>query len=123
MRFITPYKRAHDLGSARRGTAEHVALSTSGWALAVLVPIFVCILARTLGGGIDEVRATFGNPFVAILTALFLVVGLMHFARGARTPIEDYTRGFLTEALILIAGGIAWVLMAAGLYALARLAF
>lgn len=122
MRFITPYKRAHDLGSARRGTAEHVALSSSGWALAVIVPVFVFILARSLGGSFEEVRATFANPFVAIVTGLFLVVGLTHFARGARTPIEDYTRGFLTEALILIAGGIAWVLMAAGLFALVRLA-
>ena len=86
------------------------------------MPVFVFILARTLGSGFEGVRATFSNPFVAIVTALFLVVGLLHFARGARTPIEDYTRGFLTEALILIAGGIAWALMATGLYALARLA-
>ena len=83
MRYLTTRKRAEGLGSARSGTEHHMAMTTSGWALLVLVPVLVFVLARTIGGSFDEVRATFANPFVAILTALFLVIGMRHFAKGA----------------------------------------
>jgi succinate dehydrogenase / fumarate reductase, membrane anchor subunit len=39
------------------------------------------------------VLATFARPFPAIVTALVLVVGMRHFAKGAQMMIEDYARG------------------------------
>lgn len=122
MRYLTPRKRAAGLGAARHGTAHHVAMTVSGWALLFLVPVFVFILARTLGQGLDAVRATFANPFVAILTGLFLFVGMRHFAKGAQTTIEDYAHGFKREALIMLANAVSYLVIAAGFYALVKLA-
>ena len=122
MRYLTPRKRAEGLGAGRAGTAHHIAMTISGWALVFLVPAFIFVLARTIGGSLAEVRATFANPFVAILTALFLFVGLRHFAKGIQSTFEDYTHGFTREALIMLANAVAWLLIAAGFYALLKLA-
>ena len=122
MRYLTNRKRAEGLGSARSGTAHHIAMTVSGWALLFIVPVFVIVVGRAIGGGHAEVRATFANPFVAILTGLFLVVGLRHYANGARSTFEDYTHGFTREALILATNAVCYLTIAAGLYALVRLA-
>ena len=122
MRYLTPRKRAEGLGAARHGTEHHIAMTVSGWALLFLVPVFVFILARTLGQGYDAVRATFANPFVAILTGLFLFVGMRHFAEGAPTAIEDYAHGFKREALIMLANAVSYLVIAGGAYALLKLA-
>lgn len=122
MHYLTARKRAEGLGSARHGTLRHIFMTASGWALLFIVPIWVVIVGRAIGGSLEEVRATFGHPFVAIVTALFLVVGLRHFATGARTAIEDYARGLARAALIMLANALAYLTIAAGLYALVRLA-
>lgn len=122
MRYLTNRKRAEGLGSARSGTLHHIAMTTSGWALLVLVPVVVFVLARTIGGSYEEVRATFANPFVAVPMALFLVVGLRHFAMGAQTAIEDYAHGAMRTALVMAANAVSALTMAAGLYALIKLA-
>ena len=66
--------------------------------------------------------ATFGNPFAAILTALILIVGMRHFAKGAQTMLEDYARGTTRRALIIFAYSLSYAVTATGLYALVRIA-
>ena len=122
MRYLTPRKRAEGLGAARSGTAHHIAMTVSGWALVFIVPVFVFVLARTIGHGFDHVRETFANPWMAILTGLFLFVGLRHYATGARSTFEDYSHGFTREALIMLTHAVAYVLIAMGFYALIKLA-
>jgi succinate dehydrogenase / fumarate reductase membrane anchor subunit len=122
MRYLTNRKRAEGLGSARAGTEHHIAMTVSGWALLFIVPVFVFVLARTLGGSYDEVRATFANPFVAVLTGLFLFVGMRHFAKGAQMAIEDYAHGAARSALVMAANAISYLTIAAGFYALIKLA-
>ncbi|GGE16808.1 succinate dehydrogenase subunit D [Gemmobacter megaterium] len=122
MRYLTPRKRAEGLGAARHGTGHHIAMTVSGWALLFIVPVFVFVLARTLGQGYEAVRDTFANPFVAILTGLFLFVGMRHFAKGAQMAIEDYAHGFTREALVMLANAVAYLVIAVGFYALIKLA-
>lgn len=122
MRYLTPRKRAEGLGAARHGTEHHIAMTVSGWALLFIVPVFVFILARSLGNDFDDVRATFANPFVAIVTGLFLFVGMRHFAKGAQTTIEDYAHGACRSALMMLANAVAYLVMAVGFYALIKLA-
>lgn len=122
MRYLTSRKRAEGLGSARAGTGHHIAMTVSGWALLFLVPVWVIVVGRAIGGGYDAVKATFGHPFVAILTAVFLVVGLRHYATGARSTFEDYAHGFTREALIMVTNAVCYLTIAAGLFALAKLA-
>jgi succinate dehydrogenase / fumarate reductase membrane anchor subunit len=82
----------------------------------------VILFGRALGQDRAAVIETFGNPFVAILTALMLVVGMRHFAMGAQTMLEDYTRGSTRKALIIGVQCLAAVIAATGLFALARIA-
>lgn len=122
MRYLTPRKRAEGLGAARHGTGHHIAMTVSGWALLFIVPVFVFILARTLGSDYADVRATFENPFVAIVTGLFLFIGMRHFAKGAQMAIEDYAHGFTRDALVMLANAVAYLVIAVGFYALIKLA-
>ncbi len=122
MRFLTARQRAEGRGSAHAGVEHHWSMTVSSVALALLMPVWVVILGRTIGGTQAEVQAAFANPFMAILTALVLVVGMRHFAMGATTLIEDYWRGGTRRALIMLAYFAASVIAATGLFALARIA-
>ena len=122
MRFLTDRKRAEGKGSAHAGAHHHWAMTVSSVALLFMVPVWVFIFGSALGGSRDDVVTTFGQPFVAILTALILVVGMRHFAMGATTMIEDYARGTTRKMLIIGVTSLAWVVAATGLFALARMA-
>ncbi|WP_128515073.1 succinate dehydrogenase, hydrophobic membrane anchor protein [Tabrizicola thermarum] len=122
MRYITPRKRAEGRGAAHHGTEHHWSMTVSSVGLAFLVPVWLYVFGRALGQSREAVVATFGSPFPAILTALLLVVGMRHFAMGATTMIEDYSRGSARKMLIIFVTCLAWVIAATGLFALARMA-
>lgn len=122
MRYVTDRKRAEGDGSAHSGTEHHWFMTVSAVALAFLVPTFLFIVGRALGSGYENVIATFSRPFPAILTALALFVGLVHFHKGARVMIEDYVRGTWRKGLIILAIGVSYALIATGLFALAKIA-
>lgn len=122
MRYLTDRKQAIGKGSAHAGAHHHWAMTVSSVALLLMVPIWVIIFGRALGQDRAAVVQTFGHPFVAILTALMLVVGMRHFAMGATTMIEDYARGNVRKALIIGVQCLAMVIAATGLFALARIA-
>ena len=122
MRFLTDRKRAIGKGSAHAGTEHHWYMQASGVGLAILVPIFVIAFGRALGGTYEEVLAFFARPFVAITTALTLVVAMRHFAKGATMMIEDYARGTMRKGLVITAIALSYAVTATGLFALARIA-
>ncbi|MDJ0630766.1 MAG: succinate dehydrogenase, hydrophobic membrane anchor protein [Rhodobacter sp.] len=122
MRYLTDRKRAEGKGASGTGTEHHWYMTVSAVGLAVMVPTFLYIFGSTLGGSHEEVLATFQRPFVAILSAMVLVVGLNHFHRGARVLIEDYMRGMNRKFALIFVITFSYFLMAAGLYALAKIA-
>lgn len=122
MTYLTDRKRAEGLGSARAGTAHHIAMMVSAAALAILVPLFLIVLLPVLGAPHAEVAAHFARPFPAIVTALTLTVGLHHFRGGVQMMIEDYFRGMTRKLLILAMILVSYGAMATGLFAVARLA-
>jgi succinate dehydrogenase / fumarate reductase, membrane anchor subunit len=122
MRYLTARKRAEGRGAAHTGTGHHWSMTVSSVALAFLVPTWVYIFGTTLGKDQAAVVAAFSHPFTAILTALVLVVGMRHFAMGATTMIEDYSRGTTRKMLIIFVTSLAWVIAATGLFALVRMA-
>jgi succinate dehydrogenase / fumarate reductase membrane anchor subunit len=122
MRYLTDRKRAMGKGSAHSGTEHHWFMQASAVGLAILVPIFVIAFGRALGGSYAEVRAFFGHPFVAIVSALTIFVGMRHFAAGATMMIEDYAQGTLRKALIITAVSLSYAVITTGLYALIRIA-
>ena len=122
MRYLTDRKRAVGRGASGTGTDHHWAMQVSSVALAFLVPAWLYIFGSSLGAPQADVVATFGRPFPAILTALLLVVGMRHFASGATMMIEDYARGTSRKLGVLGVICLSWVIVATGLYALARMA-
>lgn len=122
MRYLTDRKRALGLGAAHTGTEHHWQMIVSGAALIGLVPTFVFIFGRALGSGHEAVVATFSRPFPALVAILTLWVGLVHFRKGAQTAIEDYSRGITRKLLLICMICVSYTAMAAGLYAVIRIA-
>ena len=122
MRFLTDRKRAVGLGSAKTGTAHFWAMKVSSVALLLLVPLFVFTFGPMLGEPHEEVVADFARPFPAIVAALTLVVGFMHFKDGVQVLIEDYVHGTMQKVLIILMICLCYAAAATGLFALARIA-
>ncbi len=122
MRYLTARKRAEGRGPGHSGTEHHWHMTVSAVALAFMMPTWIYIFGSALGQSHAAVLATFARPFPAILTAMVLVVGMRHFAKGAQTLFEDYARGTTRKLLIIAAYSISSVIVATGLFALVRIA-
>ena len=122
MRYLTARKRAEGKGASGTGTEHFWHMKVSGVGLALIVPTYLVVFGRALGGTRQEVIDTFAHPFVAILTGLVLFVGLRHFQNGAQTMIEDYSKGTTRRALIIAVTALCYGLTATGLFALAKIA-
>jgi len=122
MAYVTDRKRAMGMGSARTGAAHHWQMTLSSYALLILTPLFLIAWGPALGMAHEDVLARFARPFPAIVTALMIVVGLQHFRQGVQVAIEDYTHVVTRQLLIVAAVCLSYGAMAAGLFALVRLA-
>ena len=121
MRYLTDRKRAVGKGSAHAGTEHHWHMTASAVVLAFLVPTWIWVFGHAIGGTRAEVIATFSRPFPAILTALVLIVGMRHFAKGAAGAIEDYLRGSARKSALIAVASLATLIAATGLWALVRI--
>ena len=122
MRYLTDRKRAVGKGASHTGTEHHWYMQISAVALAFLLPVWVYIFGHALGQGHEAVVATFARPFPAILTGLVLFVSMRHFAKGAQMMLEDYSHGYIRKSLVIAAISLSYVVIATGLFALARIA-
>ena len=122
MAYMTDRKRAAGLGSAHHGTDHHIRMSISSVALLILVPLFVFTFGSALGRPYEEVALYYSRPFPAIVAALTLVVGFVHFRGGVQTMIEDYVGGLTRRIAIVAMICVSYAAAATGLFAVARLA-
>ncbi|NTT84816.1 succinate dehydrogenase, hydrophobic membrane anchor protein [Tabrizicola fusiformis] len=122
MRYLTARKRAEGKGASHTGTEHHWQMTVSAVALAFLVPSWLYVFGKALGQSQEVVVATFARPFPAILTALILVVGMRHFAKGATMMIEDYARGTARKMALIGVYSLSAVIVATGLFALIKIA-
>jgi len=123
MAYMTDLKRAVGMGSAHEGTKHHWAMTKSSVALLILVPLFVFTFGPMLGEPHAEVVAYFSRPFPAIVAALTIVVGFMHFKSGVQVLIEDYVHGYARKILIILMTCLCYGAAATGLFAIAKIAF
>lgn len=121
MRYITPRKAAEGLGSAHSGTHHHWAMTVSAVALLILTPLFMITIARAIGLPRELVLAYFARPFPALITALFVIVGMLHFIKGTRIMIDDYFQAMTRKIAIILSVIFGWAVIAAAVYALARM--
>ena len=122
MKFVTDRKRVQGLGSGRSGTHHHWKMMISSAALVVLVPLFVFTFGAGLGRDHNGVVEYFARPFPAIITALTLVVVIMHCKAEAEEAIVDYVHGVKGKLLIVAVSAASYTMIAAGLFALVKLA-
>lgn len=122
MRFLTDRKRAMGMGSAKTGTEHFWAMKISSVALLFLVPLFVFMVGPMLGAPHTEVVTYFARPFPALVAALTIVVGFMHFKDGVQVLIEDYVHGLAQKILIILMICLSYAAAATGLFAIARIA-
>ncbi|WP_425043269.1 succinate dehydrogenase, hydrophobic membrane anchor protein [Primorskyibacter sp. S87] len=122
MRYLTDRKRAAGMGSAKSGTHHFWEMKVSSAALLLLVPLFVFTFGPMLGEPHEAVVAYYSRPFPAIVAALTLSVGFMHFKSGAQVLIEDYVHGLAQKILIIGVICLSYAAAATGLFAIARIA-
>lgn len=122
MHYLTDRKRATGLGSAKSGTEHLWHMQISSVALLFLIPAFIFTFGRVLGRSYADVLTFYTHPFPAIVAALTLIVGLVHFKNGAQVMIEDYAHGITRKALIISATCFSYGSIAIGLFALIKLA-
>lgn len=123
MRYITPRKAAEGLGSARSGTHHHWQMTVSSYALVILTPLFLIAVGQGIGLPRAELMVHFGRPFPGIVTALFIVVGMLHFIKGTRIMLDDYLYGNANKLAIVASNIFGWGVIAAAVFALAKMAF
>lgn len=123
MRFLTDRKRAVGMGSAKSGTAHFWAMKVSSVGLLILIPLFIFTFGSILGSDYATVTEYFARPWPALIAALTIVVGMMHFKDGAQIMIEDYVHGGAQKVTLLLMICLSYAIAAVGLFAIARLAF
>lgn len=122
MRYLTDRKRAIGMGAAKSGTEHHWSMQVSSVALLILVPLFIFTFGSALGGSYEDITAYYARPFPAIVAALTIWVGMMHFKSGAQIMLEDYVHGFKGRLAIILMTCLSYAVAVTGVYDLVRLA-
>ncbi|MEM9432918.1 MAG: succinate dehydrogenase, hydrophobic membrane anchor protein [Pseudomonadota bacterium] len=122
MTFLTDRKRATGLGSSKTGTEHHWHMMVSSAGLALLVPLFILNFGSILGAPYEEVIAHYSKPYPAIVAALTLVAGFLHFKNGVQATIEDYTQGLTRKSLLIATTCFCYAAAGTGIFSIARIA-
>jgi|SRR6056297_2612527 len=122
MRYLTDRKRAEGLGSANSGVHHFWAMKLTSVGLLFLIPVFIFMFGSMLGRPHAEVVAYFARPFPALVAALTMIVGFKHFRDGVQVLLEDYVHGTARTVWIILLTCVSYGAMAAGLFAIAKIA-
>ncbi len=122
MRYITPRKAAVGMGASHTGTEHHWWMTVSSAALALLTPSFLMVVGTALQlPGRPEILAYFSHPYPAIVVAVFMTLGMMHFIKGTRILIDDYLQHTARKVGLIVAAVFGWAVIATTLFAMARM--
>lgn len=119
----SPLGRVRFLGAARSGMREDWLMRLTSVALVPLTIAFVWLMLSLLSKDYNGVRSALGHPFPAILTMLFVLVGIYHMQLGMRSIIADYVRGHAREWALMANLFFSAVLALACIYAVLRIGF
>jgi succinate dehydrogenase / fumarate reductase membrane anchor subunit len=98
----TPLRKVRGLGAAREGTGHFWRVRVTSVALIVLSLYFLGLIISLNGAGYETVRAALSQPFAALMTGLFVLVGLVHMRLGMQEIIEDYVHAEGMKVVLLI---------------------
>jgi succinate dehydrogenase / fumarate reductase membrane anchor subunit len=123
MTVQTPLARVQGLGAAHSGTGHFWRQRIGAVALVPMAIWFVCSALALIGADRDVAAAFLARPFNAIAMALFVIAALNHMALGVQVVIEDYVHDEGPKvALLVLNNFFAWIVGAACLFALVRIA-
>lgn len=124
MSYRTPMSRVIGLGSAKDGVEHWWGQRVTSVALIPLTLLAVLPLGRSIGAGLDVVRATYASPFNALVMVLFIAVTFRHLQQGLQVVIEDYVHSKSWRTGLLLANTAFCAVMGlAGVFGVASLAF
>ena len=122
MNYRTDRKNAQGLGSSHHGTHHHRQMMISSMALVIVVPLFIVTFGIGLGGTYEEVLAYFSRPFPALVVAVTIIVVIFHTMQETLVAIEDYVPGKAGKLTIIAVTALGYLMMLAGLFAIAKIA-
>ena len=123
-RLRTPLGRALGLGSAKEGVEHWWMQRVTAVALVPLALWFVAALVAHLGADAASASAWLRSPVTAVAMILLVIATFVHMALGLQVVIDDYVHHEATKVASLLLVRLAcWVLGAAALFAVLRVAF
>jgi succinate dehydrogenase / fumarate reductase, membrane anchor subunit len=123
MSLRSPLGRVRGLGSAKEGVGHWWYQRLTAIALAPLSIFFVWLVLHLLNADYSEIRATIGQPVIAVLLMSFMLSLYYHGALGLQTIIEDYVHHRPTEmSLLVVVKFTAFLFSVASVLAIARIA-
>ncbi len=123
MSVQTPLARVQGLGAAHSGTGHFWRQRIGAVALIPLSIWFVCAALALIGADRSSAIAFLAQPVNAIAMALFVIAALHHMALGVQVVVEDYVHDEGPKiALLMLNNFFAWILGAACLFALVKIA-
>lgn len=124
MNVRTPLGRVEGLGAAHRGTEHFASQRVTAVALVPLAIWFVFSAFALIGAERGDVVRFLSEPLNAVLMALFIIAALTHMVLGLQVVIEDYVTSEGGKVFLLLLNKFfGWVVGAAALYALLKIAF
>ncbi|MGD0193100.1 MAG: succinate dehydrogenase, hydrophobic membrane anchor protein [Rhizomicrobium sp.] len=119
----TPLSQVEGLGASRTGTSHFWRQRITAMALIPLTIWFVWSVLTLIGADRDTALAFLKMPANAVLMGLFIVITAIHMTLGLQMVIEDYVHGEGQKIVLLVLNQFfAWLVAAATIYALVRIA-
>ena len=124
MQYLTDRKRTTGLGSAKDGTEHLWQTKVTSVALVILTPLFIFMFGAHLGKDHATVMAVYSNPVIAIIAILMILVSFYHLKLGLQLVIEDYVHAPVWRTAAMLGNiFLCYAAMAAGTFAIAKIAF
>jgi len=119
----TPLSKVQGLGSAHSGVEHFWRQRATAVALVPLAIWFVISALHLVGGDHADVANFLNRPVNAILMILFVLAGATHMSLGVQVVIEDYVESEGGKVVLLLANkAFAWIVGAASLFAVLKMA-